>query len=208
MVRLDPEYAWGRPMDQRQRKPKQFTLTFRLGEFGNIGNRVEKPVSGVLNHVLTTANRARVADQPPGVLAWRTKTRGETLKRAWTRAQAAEGDAGAAGGRAARGAGKGASGKGRGGKSGKGRGRGAAYKEHSKWGRSPPHAKVVSGFGASQGWYQPMLRRSAGEICWATIHFTHVHTTLLQTSSLSDTSVHVPSGTVGLSLGWNSRCRP
>ena len=94
LVRVDPEYEWGQPVAQRRRKPNTFTLTFRLGESGN---RVEKHVQGVLNAVLTAANRAR-GDGGPGILAWRAKTRGEKRKRAFQRAQAAGADGDGQGG--------------------------------------------------------------------------------------------------------------
>ena len=51
--------------NQRARKPRMFTPVFRLGESGN---RVEKRVTGVLNHVLTQANRG---GEGGGVLCWR-----------------------------------------------------------------------------------------------------------------------------------------
>ena len=69
VVRIEPEFKWHQDPQQRERKKECFTLVFRHGESGN---RVEKYVSGTLNHVLTQRNR-----ESPGVLAWRAKTRAE-----------------------------------------------------------------------------------------------------------------------------------
>ena len=130
------------------------------------GNRTKKHVSGVPNQVLTAANRAKAADQPLSILAWRAKTRGEKRKRAWARAhlQAADGDGGAAGG----GAGERAERveEARGERMGRGRAVGGPEvlpKSRCWWGSSPRRGKVVSSFGARPGWYLPRLRRRAGE---------------------------------------------
>ena len=113
VTRIEPDYKWHQDPQQRERKPECFTVIFRLGESGN---RVEKYVSAVLNHVLTQRNRER-----PGILMWRAKTRSEKRARAQQRQAAGNGDGVANQGKGKQGRGKG---RGRGGKGGrKGRGK-------------------------------------------------------------------------------------
>ena len=74
MVRIEPEKKWHQDPQQSERKPETFTVMFRHGE---TGNRIEKYVSGILNHVLTQRNR-----ENPGILMWRAKTLAEKRPRA------------------------------------------------------------------------------------------------------------------------------
>ena len=114
LVRIEAEWN-----SEGGRKPKMFTLVYRLGE---AGDRIERHVSMTLNKALTEANRASGGSQ---VLCWRAKTRGEKRKRAAVKQEQTDGGAGGRGG------GQGRAGQGK----GKGKGNGNSSRPAAWWPR-------------------------------------------------------------------------